>query len=64
MESIIQENLIQWLQIAGKSGGTIYLLITVINKIYAFCLRKRPIKVTKKYSPNGKILECSEEYRH
>ncbi|MHB1178272.1 MAG: hypothetical protein ACYCZO_08080 [Daejeonella sp.] len=47
----------------GLPAATFYLMRLVINRIYAFKLRTTPLKVSKKYLPDGSLQEVTMEFR-
>ncbi|QNN42620.1 hypothetical protein [Pedobacter roseus] len=47
----------------GLSSAMVCLLYLIINRIYGFSLRKLPLKITRKYFPDGTLQEINEEYR-
>ena len=57
------ENLTHLFELAGGSVGISLVLAVLIKKVYAYVMRKRPVKVIRKYAPDGTLLESIDEYR-
>jgi len=51
-------------QTMGVPALAFYLFCLLVNKVYAFKLRRTPLKVNRRYFPDGSLKEVTEEFRN